>query len=93
MPELCKAEHVSRRHVVVQRDLDVELEPPARPVAVLGADDNMEVGQGVGVIELYLHTRRFVLLQLLYLQISFGCYSSLLESSFSLIPLSLTIYL
>ena len=26
MPELCKAEHVSRRHVVVQRDLDVILE-------------------------------------------------------------------
>ena len=79
VPELGHAEHVRWRHVVVQRDLDVKLEPPARPVAVLGADDNVEVGQGVGVIELYLHTRWFVLLQLLYLQISFGCYSPLLE--------------
>ena len=68
MPELGQAEHVRWRHVVIQRDLDVELEPPARPVAVLGADDDVEVGQGVGVIELYLHTRRFILLQLLYLQ-------------------------
>ena len=79
MPELGQAEHVRWRHVVIKRDLDVELEPPARPVAVLGADDDVEVRQGVGVIKLYLHTRWFILLQLLYLQISFGCYSPSIE--------------
>ena len=70
MPELGEAEHIRRRHVVIQRDLDMELEPPARPVSVLRTDDHMEVRQGVGVIKLYLHTWRLVLLQLLYLQIS-----------------------
>ena len=73
MPELGEAENIRRRHVVIQRDLDMELEPPARPVAVLRTDDHMEVRQGVGVIELYLHTWRLVLLQLLYLQISSCC--------------------
>ena len=70
MPELGQAENIRRRHVIIQRDLDVELEPPARPVSVLRADDHMEVRQSVGVIEFYLHTWRLVLLQLLYLQIS-----------------------
>ena len=51
----------------------MELEPPARPVPVLRTDDHVEVRQGVGVIELYLHTWRLVLLQLLYLQISSCC--------------------
>ena len=49
----------------------MELEPPARPVAVLWTDDHVEVRENIWIIELNLDTRWLVLLQLLYLQIGF----------------------
>ena len=69
----------------------MELEPPARPVAVLWTDDHVEVRENIWIIELNLDTRWLVLLQLLYLQIGF--FDILQGLNLSRIPLSLTIYL
>lgn len=91
MPEPGEADHVWGRHIVVKRDLDMELEPPARPVAVLWTDDHVEVRENIWIIELNLDTRWLVLLQLLYLQIGF--FDILQGLNLSRIPLSLTIYL
>ena len=62
MPELGQTHHIWWGHVVLQRNLDMELELATLPHAVLWTDDDMEIRQHIGIIKLDLNTRWFVFL-------------------------------
>ena len=65
VPELGQAPDLGRPDVVVVADDDVEAEFPPGPESLVGADDQAEIVQLVGVVELDLAARRQGALHLL----------------------------